>query len=95
MLRIPCPWCGERDEVEFRYRGDATLRRPAADEAPDAYVAYVYQRRNPLGWHLEWWLHAGGCRRLLKVLRHTASHEIRWVGSAQQVPPPAPPASDP
>ncbi len=23
---IPCPWCGVRDETEFRYRGDATLR---------------------------------------------------------------------
>ena len=76
MLRIPCPWCGERDEIEFRYRGDATVQRPPADAAMEAYVAYVYARDNPLGWHLEWWLHTGGCRRLLKVLRHTLTHEI-------------------
>ena len=25
MLRISCPWCGVRDEVEFRYRGDASV----------------------------------------------------------------------
>jgi sarcosine oxidase delta subunit len=31
MLRIACPNCGERDEVEFRYRGDATLTRPGPD----------------------------------------------------------------
>ena len=29
MLRIACPFCGPRDEVEFRYRGDA-MRSPAA-----------------------------------------------------------------
>jgi len=69
MLRIPCPWCGPRDEVEFRYRGDATRTRPGADAALADFTAYVYTRDNPLGWHLEWWLHTGGCRKLLKVLR--------------------------
>ena len=80
MLRIPCPWCGERDEIEFRYRGDASRTRPRADAGLDAFVAYVYERDNPLGWHLEWWLHSGGCRRLLKVVRHTLTHEIRCGG---------------
>jgi sarcosine oxidase subunit delta len=37
----------------------------------------VYERDNPRGWHREWWLHVGGCRRLLLVVRHTLSHEIR------------------
>jgi methylglutamate dehydrogenase subunit B len=86
MLRIPCPWCGERDETEFRYRGDASKTRPAADADLAAFTAYVYERDNPLGWHIEWWLHVGGCRRLLKVIRHTFSHEIRAVvGPADQV----------
>lgn len=88
MLRIPCPWCGTRDELEFRYRGDAGSSRPAAPDAA-AFAAYVYTRDNPLGWHLEWWLHVGGCRRLLKVERHTLSHEIRWVGAPGEAPPPA------
>jgi len=87
VLRIPCPWCGVRDEVEFRYRGDASRARPAADASLDEFTAYVYARDNPLGWHLEWWLHVGGCRRLLKVERHTLSHEIRWSGSAGESPP--------
>jgi len=90
MLRIPCPWCGERDEVEFRYRGDAGRARPPADAGLEAFNAYVYERDNPLGWHLEWWLHAGGCRRLLKVRRHTLSHEIQWVGAPGDQPPPRP-----
>ena len=52
-------------------------------EGLEAFSAYVYGRKNPRGWHLEWWLHVGGCRRLLKLVRHTLTHEIRWVGNAQ------------
>jgi heterotetrameric sarcosine oxidase delta subunit len=90
VLRIPCPWCGERDETEFRYRGDATRARPDAAADRAAFARFLYERDNPCGWHLEWWLHAGGCRRLLKLARHTLSHEIRAVGGAQD--PLAPPA---
>jgi heterotetrameric sarcosine oxidase delta subunit len=89
MLRIPCPWCGTRDEIEFRYRGDAGVARPGPEAPLADFTAYVYERDNPLGWHLEWWLHTGGCRKLLKVERHTLSHEIRWVGAPDQQPPPA------
>ena len=87
MLRIPCPWCGTRDEVEFRYRGDARKARPPAQGTLADFTAYVYARDNPLGWQLEWWLHIGGCRRLLKVERHTLSHEICWVGAPGEQPP--------
>jgi heterotetrameric sarcosine oxidase delta subunit len=79
MLRIPCPLCGTRDEAEFRFRGDATLTRPGSDAGLDAFNAYVYERDNPLGWHTEWWLHVAGCRALLKIERHTLTHEIRSV----------------
>jgi sarcosine oxidase subunit delta len=82
MLRIPCPWCGTRDESEFRYRGDAARRRPAAEAGVEDFLAYVYQRDNPCDWHSEWWLHVAGCRRLLKVVRHTRTHEIRSVEPA-------------
>jgi sarcosine oxidase subunit delta len=82
MLRIRCPHCGDRDEVEFRYRGDASRARPAADAGLAALNAFVFERDNPRGWHLEWWLHVGGCRRLLKVARHTVTHEIASVGEA-------------
>jgi sarcosine oxidase subunit delta len=86
MLRIPCPWCGERDETEFRYRGDAGKPRPASGADLAAFSAYVYERDNPLGWHVEWWLHVGGCRKLLKVVRHTVSHEIHAVMLAADAP---------
>ena len=86
MLRIPCPWCGVRDESEFRYRGDASRNRPAADAGPEAFNAYVYERDNPRAWHSEWWLHVAGCRRLLRVVRHTLTHEIRSVEAAADAP---------
>lgn len=80
MHRIDCPWCGVRDEAEFQYRGDASV--DPASIGTDADTAYraVYLRRNPMGWHLEWWHHVSGCRRFVKVLRHTASHEIAATG---------------
>jgi heterotetrameric sarcosine oxidase delta subunit len=89
MLRIPCPHCGPRDEVEFRYRGDATVARPDAEAGVEAYLTYVYGRDNPRGWHTEWWQHVHGCRKVLKVRRHTVSHAIAWVGYADESPPAA------
>jgi sarcosine oxidase subunit delta len=81
VLRISCPWCGVRDETEFRYRGDASLSRPRAEEPVATFSGYVYERDNEFGWHQEWWLHTGGCRKLLKVTRHTLTHEIREVSA--------------
>ena len=84
MLRIACPWCGERDEIEFRYRGDASVTRPAAGAGVESFNTFVYQRDNRRGWHLEWWLHVGGCRQLLKVARHTLTHNIYAVGCCDE-----------
>lgn len=93
MLRIHCPHCGERDETEFRYRGDASLRRPPADADVTAFAAYVYERTNPRGWHLEWWLHTAGCREMLQLWRHTVSHEIYAAGTARDSLPTPPGAA--
>jgi heterotetrameric sarcosine oxidase delta subunit len=84
MLQIACPHCGIRDEAEFSYRGDATRARPAPDAGIDAFVDYVYTRSNPRGWQVEWWLHTAGCRAVLKVVRHTLTHEIRAVVAAHE-----------
>ncbi|NMJ42934.1 sarcosine oxidase subunit delta [Roseomonas sp. JC162] len=84
MLRIPCPHCGARDEVEFIYRGDATVTRPGPDGDVGAFHDYLYLRRNPRGWQVEWWQHNGGCRTFLKVLRHTVTHEVRAVATATE-----------
>jgi sarcosine oxidase subunit delta len=82
MHLIPCPHCGPRDEAEFSYRGDATLTRPDPTAPIEAFVGFVYVRKNPRGWHLEWWQHTGGCRQLVKVLRHTVTHVIAATAAA-------------
>ena len=84
MHRIKCPWCGVRDEVEFRYRGDARPVRPAADAGADAFYDFVYTRDNIKGWQVEWGYHVGGCRQWIKVVRNTLTHEIRRTGTATE-----------
>ena len=82
MHQIDCPWCGVRDDAEFRYRGDATVTRPAPDAGAEAFCGFVYTRANPKGWHVEWWHHAAGCRQFVKVLRNTLTLEIRRTAKA-------------
>jgi heterotetrameric sarcosine oxidase delta subunit len=78
MLLIPCPWCGPRDEVEFRYGGEAHIVRPVEPDAIDntAWTDYLYIRANPKGVLAERWSHAHGCRRWFNLLRDTVSHRI-------------------
>ncbi len=76
MLLIPCPWCGERAQTEFTYRGDATVVRPAIDADATEWYDYVYSRDNPRGEHTEWWQHTNGCRKWFKLRRNTWTHEI-------------------
>ncbi len=78
MLLIRCPWCGPREELEFRNGGEAHIARPAdAMNISDAeYAQYLFMRKNPKGWHYERWNHAAGCRRWFNALRHTVTHEI-------------------
>src|SRR5215467_12760640 len=56
MLLIPCPWCGERDEVEFRYGGEAHISRADPDNVDDAaWADYLFMRNNPKGTFAERW----------------------------------------
>ena len=84
-MRIPCPYCGERDVSEFSYRGDAAFRRPDPDaaDAPARFFEAVYLRDNPAGRHEELWYHAFGCHSWLRVIRDTRTHEIFSVTFAK------------
>ncbi len=78
MFLIRCPWCGERDQSEFAYGGEAHIARPPRSEAmSDAeWAGYVFLRNNPKGVHAERWVHSAGCRRWLNMLRNTATDDI-------------------
>ncbi len=83
MLLIPCPWCGPRNETEFRPGGEAGVRRPAPAEASDVQWAdYLFMRDNPRGLVRERWFHACGCRRWFNIERDTVTHEIREPSSS-------------
>jgi heterotetrameric sarcosine oxidase delta subunit len=72
-MRIPCPFCGDRDALEFVYRGDASPVRPTE---PGEFYDYVYLRENLAGPIREHWHHAQGCRNWLVVTRDTRTHQV-------------------
>ena len=83
-MRIPCPFCGERDVHEFVCRGEAGPPRPdpASEDAGERFFEYVYLRDNPAGPNREHWYHASGCRRWLVVDRDTRTHAVLGVAMA-------------
>lgn len=79
MLRISCPFCGERDQTEFQYGGEAPIQRPAHPDAcsDTEWSGYLFYRANLKGVHIERWVHGIGCRQWFLLARDTATHEIR------------------
>ena len=89
MLRIACPWCGEREEMEFSYGGQAHIAYPKDPHAlsDEEWAQFVFMRDNPTGLFLERWAHSQGCRRWFNVARHTVTHEISAVYKPGEPPP--------
>jgi len=88
MLLIACPWCGPRDEVEFRYGGQAHVAYPADPEAAtdEEWAGYLFLRDNPKGSWAERWVHTAGCRRWFNAVRDTVTHEISETYPAGRAP---------
>lgn len=78
MLRIPCPWCGPRDEREFRYGGESHVQRPETgpEVTDEIWGNYLHGRRNTKGPHGERWVHTFGCGQWFNMNRDTRTHEI-------------------
>ena len=76
MIRIKCPYCGERDHSEFTYGGDASIQYPSLDGTEKEWVEAIFFRKNIFGRQLETWHHANGCLMWLEVERSTKTHEI-------------------
>lgn len=81
MLMISCPWCGPREELEYRFGGESHVVRPgASDEVGDVeWGDYLHARSNPRDVHYERWVHLYGCRRWFNIARHTTTHRIEAV----------------
>jgi sarcosine oxidase subunit delta len=76
MQQFPCPWCGNRAEIEFRYAGDAGVQRPDRKADDATWAQYIYFRKNVKGPDKELWIHSGGCGRWLALSRNTVTHEV-------------------
>jgi len=78
MLLIPCPYCGERPELEFVYGGQAHIARPADPSVlnDQEWAEYLYMRDNPKGPHAERWRHTHGCGRFFNLVRDTSSDTV-------------------
>ena len=81
MQLVECPWCGPREEVEFRYGGQAHVPYPADPAALDdaAWARYVFFRDNTKGRWAERWNHSAGCRRWFTAVRDTVSYRFERV----------------
>jgi len=79
MMLIRCPHCGERDETEFTFGGEAHIQRPPLTSSDEEWTRYLYFRDNLKGVHAERWLHARGCGQWFNAVRNTATHEFLRV----------------
>lgn len=82
MIRINCPFCGERDHSEFGYGGDGSIEYPPLDAPAEEWTKAVFQRENIRGVQTESWQHVSGCRQWLLIERDTMTHEIHSVKAA-------------
>ena len=89
MLLVRCPWCGPRDEIEFRYGGQAGLTYPEDPEAvsDEEWADYLFMRDNPKGPFGERWFHSAGCRRWFNAERDTATHRFVATYRLDEEPP--------
>jgi sarcosine oxidase subunit delta len=84
MLLIACPFCGPREETEFRYGGEGV---PIPQEADNrTWARLLYYRTAPAGVFAERWVHTHGCRQWFQVLRDTLTHEISDTCRLDQTP---------
>jgi heterotetrameric sarcosine oxidase delta subunit len=62
VLLVPCPWCGPREEIEFRYGGQAGIAYPSDPDAlsDEAWADFLFMRDNPKGAFAERWYHVAG-----------------------------------
>lgn len=82
---IPCPHCGERDSIEFRYGGESR-ERPATLDDDRVWADCVFGRDNVPGEQREWWFHRLGCRRWFIALRNLTANQVlstEWARRAQ------------
>ena len=59
MFIINCPYCGEREQSEFKAGGEAHIERPKqpTELSDDQWAEYLFMRKNIKGIQFERWVH--------------------------------------
>ena len=87
MMRLPCPYCGTRDEIEFRFGGESHIERPDENVSDADWADYLFNRENPKGLQYERWVHVYGCRQWFNLVRDTVTHKVHAVYKMGEVKP--------
>ena len=89
MFIINCPYCGERDQSEFKAGGEAHIERPKqpTELSDDEWAEYLFMRKNTKGVQFERWNHAHGCRKWFNMVRDTSNDTIKAVYKIDEKPP--------
>ena len=90
MFIILCPYCGARDQTEFRNGGEAHRTRPEwrDDMRDDEWADFVFMRTNKKGILAERWYHAAGCGKWFNGLRNSATDKMLGFYKTGEAPPP-------
>ena len=89
MQFISCPWCGDREEIEYHYGGQAHIPYPSDPTALSdrQWAEYLFVRDNTRGIFLERWCHSAGCRRWFNAVRDTVTHRFLTVYRPHELAP--------
>ena len=75
-MLVPCPWCGERDESEFSFGGEAHLERPEDSCSDKELTEYIFMRKNIKVEQKDRWIHINGCRQWFNAVRNTTTNSF-------------------
>ena len=89
MFIINCPYCGEREQSEFKAGGEAHIVRPKqpTELSDDQWAEYLFMRKNIKGIQFERWVHTHGCRKWFNAVRNTSTDEILKIYKLGENPP--------
>ena len=89
MFLINCPFCGEREQSEFKAGGEAHILRPKqpTELSDDEWAEYLFMRKNIKGVQFERWNHTHGCRKWFNMVRDTSNDKIHAVYKMGEKPP--------
>ena len=77
MQQFPCPFCGLRNETEFRFAVEAGHPRPEPAETvtDEDWARYLYLHKDPRGAAREVWLHVT-CGEYFVMTRDTLTRAV-------------------